>query len=115
MDSIVDVSGMGVSDTLSRAGAGAGSLPGGRCAGAKALNPTREEEAMAIGEERLVAIETKIAFQEKTIRDLNDVLLEQQQEIRKIEALCAGLAERVRELSETAGPAAPTEGRPRPF
>ena len=41
-----------------------------------------------MSEERLVEIETKIAFQEQTIKDLNDVLCEQQQEIEKLGSIC---------------------------
>lgn len=51
-------------------------------------------------EKRLVEIETKIAFQEKTIRDLNDFLYEQVQEIQKLGATCDALVKRVRELSK---------------
>ncbi|MCJ7618203.1 MAG: SlyX family protein [Desulfobacterales bacterium] len=36
-----------------------------------------------MSEERLVEIETKIAFQEKTIKDLNDVLCEQPKLIKE--------------------------------
>ena len=38
---------------------------------------------MKMNEERLVEIETKIAFQEQTIEDLNDVLCEQQHQAHK--------------------------------
>ncbi len=53
-----------------------------------------------MSEERLVEIETKIAFQEQTIKDLNDVLYEQQQEIERLGSICDALAKRVKELSE---------------
>ncbi|MBW1702334.1 MAG: SlyX family protein [Deltaproteobacteria bacterium] len=33
-------------------------------------------------------IETKIAFQEQTIKDLNDVLCEQLQEIERLDSIC---------------------------
>lgn len=45
-------------------------------------------------EERLVRIETQLAFQEQTIKDLNDVLYAQQQAIDR-------LAKRVEELLES--------------
>lgn len=47
---------------------------------------------MKIDENRLIDIETKIAFQEQTIKDLNDVIYEQQKEIKRIAALCDSLA-----------------------
>jgi len=53
-----------------------------------------------MSEERLVEIETKIAFQEQTIKDLNDVLYEQQQEIERLGAICDALVKRVKEFSE---------------
>ena len=52
-----------------------------------------------MSEERLVEIETKIAFQEQTIKDLNDVLYEQQQEIERLGSICDALVKRVKELS----------------
>lgn len=55
---------------------------------------------MEINEERLVKIETKSAFQEKTIQDLNDMLYEQQQEIERLVSTCSDLVERVKRLSE---------------
>ena len=66
-----------------------------------------------MSEERLVEIETKIAFQEKTIKDLNDVLCEQQQEIERLGSICDALVKRVKELSEfTPGMDAPANERP---
>ena len=53
-----------------------------------------------MSENRLVEIETKIAFQEKTITDLNEVLCEQQQEIARLGAICDTLLRRVKMLSE---------------
>jgi SlyX protein len=52
-----------------------------------------------MSEERLVEIETKIAFQEKTIKDLNDVLCEQRQEIERLGFICDALLKRVKEFS----------------
>ncbi len=61
-----------------------------------------ERKNMDTSEERLVEIETKIAFQEKTIKDLNDALYEQQQEIERIGDICKSLVKQVRELSGAA-------------
>jgi SlyX protein len=55
-----------------------------------------------MNEERLVEIETKIAFQEKTIKDLNDVLYDQQKEIDRLGTICEALLNRIKELSEIA-------------
>jgi SlyX protein len=51
-------------------------------------------------EERLIDIETKIAYQEMTIKDLNDVICEQQQEIEKLGSICDTLVKQISELSE---------------
>jgi len=51
-------------------------------------------------EERLINIETKIAFQDQTIQDLNDVLYQQQQEIERIASVCDLLVKQIKELSE---------------
>ena len=46
--------------------------------------------------ERLVEIETKIAYHEKTIKDLNEVVYEQQQEIERLGSICDALVKRVK-------------------
>ena len=48
---------------------------------------------------RLEEIEIKIAFQKQTIKDLNDVLCEQLQEIERLSSICDALVKRVKELS----------------
>jgi len=48
---------------------------------------------------RLDEIETIIAFQKQTIKDLNDVLCEQLQEIERLGSICDALVKRVKELS----------------
>jgi len=66
-----------------------------------------------MNEERLVEIETKIAFQEKTINDLHDVVCKQQQEIEKLGSICEALMKRVKEFPEfTPGIDAPANERP---
>ena len=66
-----------------------------------------------MSEERLVEIETKIAFQEQTIEDLNDVLCEQQQEIERLGSICDTLVKQVKEFSEfTPGIDAPANEKP---
>lgn len=53
-----------------------------------------------MNEERLMDIEMKIAFQEKTIKELNDVVFEQQQEIERLGAICDLVLRRTREFSD---------------
>lgn len=51
-------------------------------------------------EERLVEIETKIAFQEQTIMDLNDVVYEQHKEIQRLSSICDALMKNIKKFSE---------------
>lgn len=68
---------------------------------------------MEINEDRLVEIETKIAFQEHTIKNLNDELYEQQQEIARLAAICETLAKQVSTLSAfSPGSGAPADEKP---
>ena len=53
-----------------------------------------------MSEERLVEIETKIAYHEQTIKDLNEEVYQQQQEIERLGSICDALVKRVKELSE---------------
>ncbi|RTZ99068.1 MAG: SlyX protein [Deltaproteobacteria bacterium] len=53
-----------------------------------------------MNEDRIVEIETRIAFQEETIKELNDVLYEQQKEIVALNAICDALMKRFKALSE---------------
>jgi SlyX protein len=53
-----------------------------------------------MSEQRLVDIETKIAFQEKSLKDLNDVIYEQQREIDRLRGICDLLVQRVKDLSD---------------
>jgi SlyX protein len=51
-------------------------------------------------EQRIIAIETKIAYQEDTIAQLNEVVCKQQTQIDALERLTQQLIGRVRDLSE---------------
>ncbi len=53
-------------------------------------------------DERLIEIETKVAYQEHTIAELNDVIYRQQQQIDQLERLCKALTDRVQDMAETA-------------
>lgn len=69
-----------------------------------------EREKIKMNEERLIDIETKIAFQEKTIKDLNDVILEQQKEIQRLSVICEVLLKQGKELAS--GIDAPANEKP---
>jgi SlyX protein len=51
--------------------------------------------------DRLIEIETKLAFQEDAIRALNDVVCRQQKQIEQLEAALSLLIDRYRQLSQT--------------
>ena len=53
-----------------------------------------------MNEERLVKIEMKIEFQEQIIKDLNDVIYEQQKEIQRLSSICDVLTKQGKDFSE---------------
>lgn len=53
-------------------------------------------------EDRLVDIETKIAFQEDAVEELNKVIYQQQQKLDRLESICESLVNHIRDLRETA-------------
>jgi SlyX protein len=59
-----------------------------------------ERKNTKMDEERLVKIEIKIEFQEQTIKDLNDVICEQQNEIQRLAKICDRLSKQGKEFSE---------------
>lgn len=65
-----------------------------------------------MSEQRLIEIETRIAYQEDAQRELNDALLRQQQEIDQLRRLCHGLKEALAELAQGGPRPTPTEERP---
>lgn len=50
-------------------------------------------------EDRLVEIETRITFQENTIKELNDVVCEQQNRIDELNMTCKQLVEQIKKMS----------------
>jgi len=63
-------------------------------------------------EERLINIETKIAFQEDQIEALNKTVYEQQQKLERLETICEALARQLRALSDTGNDGLSTNERP---
>ena len=64
-----------------------------------------------MSEERLVDIEVKLAHQEQSMLELNDVVTAQQAKIMQLEELCNKLIERVRAMTD-ATTDAPHDERP---
>ncbi len=56
-----------------------------------------------MNEERLIELETKLSFQEDTLRVLNDVVTAQQAQIERLEQICRQLAERLARGAEPEG------------
>jgi SlyX protein len=52
--------------------------------------------------DRILNIEAKLAFQEKTIKDLHDELYAQQQEIEHLKSLCNVLVKQYKTVSDVA-------------
>lgn len=48
--------------------------------------------------QQLIELETKVAFQERTIQELNDALSAQQMQLNSLQRTCAALVDKVREL-----------------
>jgi len=53
-------------------------------------------------EERLEEIEIKLAYHEKTIRDLNDVIFDQQKKIERLDFICEKLTKLGKEYEQMA-------------
>lgn len=58
---------------------------------------------MAVDDERLISIETKLAHQEDLLSALNEALSSQQLQIAGLERLCQSLIERIRGMSDAGG------------
>lgn len=52
-----------------------------------------------MSEERLIELETRVAFQEDMIQELNRALYRQQKQIDQLEALCRSLVDHIRDLA----------------
>ena len=52
-------------------------------------------------ENRLIDIETKLAYQEDLLETLNELVIKQQARVEALENLCRGLADRVQQFKDT--------------
>ena len=55
-----------------------------------------------MSDERMIAIETRLAHQDQTLIELNAALTNQQETIMKLERLCDSMIERLKALHEDA-------------
>lgn len=63
-------------------------------------------------EQRLVEVETKLAYQEDTLQALNDVICQQQKQIDQLEAACKLLVDRIKALATTNDSSQPADEKP---
>lgn len=54
-----------------------------------------------MSEHRIIEIETRLAYQDQLLADLNDVVTVQQKQIMQLEELCRSIVERVRDMAHT--------------
>ncbi len=65
-----------------------------------------------MNEQRLIDIESKLAFQEDHLEELNKTVFEQQQKIERLEAICEALARQMRSLAEAGNEKGAANERP---
>ena len=61
---------------------------------------------------RFIELETRLAFQDDTLRQLNDVVTDQQARIGELERICRHLIERLARLSDGEPKGAPADEVP---
>ena len=66
----------------------------------------------SVDAQRLIDIETKLAYQEHLLVELNDALAAQQSQIGQLEQMCRSLIDRVRSLSDSGAANPGTDERP---
>ena len=65
-----------------------------------------------MNEEQIIDIETKLAFQDGSLQELNQVVCQQQQRIEQLEETCRFLLGRLRELTDSLTEVGATDERP---
>ncbi len=65
-----------------------------------------------MSEERFIDLETRLAYQDQLLSELNDVVTAQQARIMQLEDLCKVLAQRVRSAAENSAESDPADERP---
>lgn len=65
-----------------------------------------------MSEERLANIETKLAFQEDLVEELNKTIYQQQQKLEQLEATCKALARHITSLAESMNESKSASERP---
>ena len=65
-----------------------------------------------MSEERFIDLETRLAYQDQLLSELNDVVTAQQAKIMQLEALCQALIQRVRSAGEGLSEGDPADERP---
>ena len=64
------------------------------------------------GENRIITIETKIAYQEDLLQQLNDIVSLQQKKLDQLEATCRSLIDGIASLTEADGNKSTANQRP---
>lgn len=65
-----------------------------------------------MSEERLIEIETRLVYQERMLRELSDVVWEQQKRLDRLEELVKFLGARLDELAQTLSASATKNEKP---
>ena len=69
-------------------------------------------EVQRVDEDRLIEIESKLAYQEDLLASLNDALTDQQSQLTELGKLCRSIAERLQALADAAGTDAIEDDKP---
>jgi len=65
-----------------------------------------------MNEDRFIDLETRLAYQDQLLSELNDVVTAQQAKIMQLEELCKALIQRVRSAGEGLHESDPADERP---